>query len=414
MRWTRFAIALFFFADGLMLGSWASRIPAVQAQAHITNAGLGLALFASSLGALIAMPVAGRLCERVGSRPVIVAALVLASASLFGAASAGGAPGLGVALFGFGAGFGSINVAANAQGVALERVYGRAILSSFHAAFSVGGLAGAGAGALAARFSVAPRAQLGALAILLTVVGLVLGRRLLPPVAAATARTRIVVRPPRVLLVLGAAAFCALLAEGAAADWSAPFLSQAVRAPAAVAGLGYAAFSLAMAASRAFGDRLHRRFGPVKLARAGGVVAAFGLGAALVAGSETIALAGFAVMGAGLGVVVPLLFRVAASAAGVPASVGVASVSTIGWLGFLAGPPAIGFAAGAVGLRGALGIVAAAIVGLVLLAGSVAPRAAGASLSRSSRLLGAETVGPPSDRLAHWCGEQLAQAVSTK
>lgn len=374
MRSTQVALAVFFFGDGLLLGSWASRIPAVQAQAGLTNAGLGLALFASSLGALVAMPVAGRLCERIGSARVTIAAVMVASASLFGASSAGGFLALAVALFGFGAGFGSVNVAANVQGIALERLYGRTILSSFHAAFSVGGLVGAGLGALAARLSMTPRAHLGALALLLTMVGLVMGRRLLPPVAADTARTRILVRPPRALLVLGAAAFCTLLAEGSAADWSAPYLSQAVHAPAAVAGLGYAAFSLAMATSRTYGDRLHSRFGPVTLARAGGVVAASGLSAALVAGSEPVALAGFAAMGSGLGVIVPLLFRAAASAPGLSASVGVAAVSTIGWLGFLAGPPAIGFAAGAVGLRGALAIVVVAIVSLVFLAGGARPR----------------------------------------
>jgi Major Facilitator Superfamily len=393
MRSTRLVVAIFFFADGLLLGSWASRIPAVQAQAHLTNAGLGLALFGASLGALVAMPIAGRLCERVGSRRVTIAALLVASASLFGASSAGGLPALGAALFGFGAGFGSVNVAANAQGIALERLYGRTILSSFHAAFSVGGLVGAGLGALAARFSMTPRAHLGALALLLTVVGLVVGRRLLPPVAADTARTRMLVRPPRALLVLGAAAFCTLLAEGSAADWSAPYLSQAVRAPAAVAGLGYAAFSLAMATSRTLGDRLHSRFGPVTLARAGGVVSASGLSAALIAGSEPVALVGFAAMGAGLGVVVPLLFRAAASAPGVSASVGVAAVSTIGWLGFLAGPPAIGVAAGAIGLRGALAIVVVAIVSLVFLAGAAMPRMGDAPGPMSSWPVSRQKVG---------------------
>ena len=393
MRGTRAAVAVFFFGDGLLLGSWASRIPAVQGQTHLTNAGLGLALFGSSLGALVAMPIAGRLCERIGSRRVTVAALVVASASLFGASNAGGLPALSVALFCFGAGFGSVNVAANVQGIALERLYGRTILSSFHAAFSVGGLVGAGLGALAARLSLTPRAHLGALALLLSMAGLVLARRLLPPVAADTTRTRILVRPPRALLVLGAAAFCTLLAEGAAADWSAPYLSQAVHAPAAVAGLGYAAFSLAMATSRTLGDRLHARFGSVMLARAGGVVAASGLSAALVIGSEPVALAGFAAMGAGLGVVVPILFRAAASAPGVSASLGVAAVSTIGWLGFLAGPPAIGFAAGAIGLRGALAIAVVAIVSLVFLAGGAKPRAGDVSVSMSSWPLGRRSVG---------------------
>ena len=147
MRATRLAIGLFFFGDGLMIGSWAGRIPAVQHHAGLTTARLGLALFAASLGALVAMPVAGRLCERVGSRSVTLAGLLLGGGSLFAASLSTGLVGLSAALFGFGAGFGAINVAVNAQGVALERVANRSILSSFHAAFSAGGLVGAGTAA---------------------------------------------------------------------------------------------------------------------------------------------------------------------------------------------------------------------------------------------------------------------------
>jgi Na+/melibiose symporter-like transporter len=381
MRSTRIVITLFFFADGLLLGSWASRIPAVQAQAGLSNTALGLALFASSLGALVAMPLAGRLCERVGSDRVTVTALLVACACLFGASAAGGFVGVALGLLGFGAGFGSINVAANTQGIALERLYGRTILSSFHAAFSVGGMAGASAGALAARIGVSPRAHIGALAVVIAVSAIALRRRLLPAVARDAAPRRAMRRPPLVLLLLGAAAFCTLLAEGSAADWSAAYLTQSLAATSAVAGLGYATFSLAMASSRMLGDRLGRRLGPVVLARAGAVLAVCGLRTALLAGSAPLALAGFAAMGAGLGVVVPVLFRAAGSTPGTSASVGVATVSSIGWLGFLAGPPAIGLAAGAIGLRAALGIVVAAMVCLVFLTQSTSPRRADADAS---------------------------------
>jgi hypothetical protein len=271
-------------------------------------------------------------------------------------------------------GFGSINVAANAQGIALERLYGRGIFSSFHAAFSLGAMAGAALGALAARLDITPRAHLGALALIVAVAALALGRMLLAPVAGAFAPQRLLVRPPRALLVLGAAAFCTLLAEGSAADWSATYLAHSVRTTAAVAGLGYAMFAFAMATSRTLGDRLNHRFGPVALVRAGGALAACGLTAALVANSVPVALVGFAAMGAGVGVQVPLLFRAGGSTPGMSPSIGVAAVSTIGWLGFLAGPPAIGLAAGAVGLRAALGIVVVALVTLVFLAPSASPR----------------------------------------
>jgi hypothetical protein len=385
MRSTRIVITLFFFADGLLLGSWASRIPAVQAQAGLSNSALGLALFASSAGALAAMPIAGRLCERVGSDRVTVAALLIASVSLFGASTAAGLASLATGLLGFGAGFGSINVAANTQGIALERLYRRPILSSFHAAFSVGGMTGAAVGALAARVGVSPRAHIGALALLLAVAAIALHRRLLPAAAGETAPRRAFGRPPRALLLLGAAAFCTLLAEGSAADWSADYLRQSLATTTAVAGLGYATFSVAMAASRVLGDRLNHRLGPVTLARVGGAVAACGLGSALVAGWAPLALAGFAAMGAGLGVVVPVLFRAAGSTSRVSSSVGVATVSSIGWLGFLAGPPAIGFVAGAVGLRLALAIVVVAIVSLVLLAGAAGPCAAEPSAALGER-----------------------------
>ena len=356
-----------------MLGSWAARIPAVQRHADLTNTRLGLALFAASLGALVAMPLAGWLCERIGSRRVTVAALLGGAASLFLISLASGLGELSAALFVFGAGFGAINVSANAQGLALERLYDRPILSSFHAAFSGGGLAGAGLGALGAAMGVGPREHFGALALTLIVVGLAAGHRLLPPDADDPRPARTFVRPPRALVALGAAAFFTLLAEGAAADWSAVYLSHSLGATAAVAALGYTGFSLAMAASRLVGDRLNGRFGPVALARWGGLLAATALALALVSDSTPAALFGFAAMGAGLGVVVPVLFRAAGSTPGVSASVGVAAVSTIGWLGFLSGPPVIGFAAGTLGLRSALGIVVVATVALALLSRSASP-----------------------------------------
>ena len=174
--------------------------------------------------------------------------------------------------------------------------------------------------------------------------------------------------------MLGAAAFFTLLGEGAAADWSAVYLSDSVGATAAVAALAYTGFALAMATSRSVGDRLNTRFGPVALARGGGLVAASGLTLALVTGWVPTALLGFAAMGAGIGVVVPVLFRAAGSTPAISAGAGIAAVSTIGWLGFLSGPPAIGFVAGAVGLRTALVLVVLAILAMVLLARSAGPR----------------------------------------
>ena len=377
MRASRLAIGLFFFGDGLMIGSWAGRIPAVQHHAGLSTSRLGLALFAASLGALVAMPVAGRLCERVGSRSITLVGLLLGGGSLFAASLSTGLVGLSAALFGFGAGFGTINVAVNAQGVALESLSGRRILSSFHALFSAGGLVGAGTAAVVAAAGLGVQLHYGALALVLTAVAFAGVRYLLPPEAddqpEARANGRRFARPPRAILVLGAAAFCTMLAEGAAVDWSAVYLSRSFGAAAGVAALAYTAFAFMMMTSRAVGDRLNRKLGAVTLARSGAALATVGLSLALVIGSVPVAVAGFAAMGAGLGVVIPVLFRAAASTPAVSASVGLATVSTIGWFGFLAGPPAIGFAASAVGIRAALGIVVLATLTLVALAGNAEP-----------------------------------------
>jgi len=364
MREARVALTFVFLADGVMVGSWASRIPAVKDGLGLTTSQLGVALFAMSLGALVSMPLAGWLDERVGSARIALVALLGGGSSLWLAGVAGSLGALVGALALFGAGFGAVNVAGNAQGIALERAYGRSILSSFHAAFSAGGLIGAAAGGLAAARGVEPPAHFAAVAVTLALVAFGAGRLL--PRADVGCETFALVRPPRALLLLGCAAFFTLLAEGAAADWSAVYLRGSLGSTAAFAALGYTAFSLAMVASRLAGDRLDETIGPAALAGGGGVVSAVGLAAALAIGTTPAALVGFAAMGAGLGVMVPVIFRTAGTTPGVTPGIGIAAVSTIGFLGFLAGPPAIGIAADVIGLRAALAVV---VVASVLAAG---------------------------------------------
>ena len=364
MREARVALTFVFLADGAMVGSWASRIPAVKDGLGLTTSQLGVALFAMSLGALVSMPLAGWLDERVGSARIALVALLGGGSSLWLAGVAGSLGALVGALALFGAGFGAVNVAGNAQGIALERAYGRSILSSFHAAFSAGGLIGAAAGGLAAARGVEPPAHFAAVAVTLALVAFGAGRLL--PRADVGCETFALVRPPRALLLLGCAAFFTLLAEGAAADWSAVYLRGSLGSTAAFAALGYTAFSLAMVASRLAGDRLDETIGPAALAGGGGVVSAVGLAAALAIGTTPAALVGFAAMGAGLGVMVPVIFRTAGTTPGVTPGIGIAAVSTIGFLGFLAGPPAIGIAADVIGLRAALAVV---VVASVLAAG---------------------------------------------
>jgi Major Facilitator Superfamily len=273
----------------------------------------------------------------------------------------------------FGAANATLDVAMNAHGVAVERVLGRPIMSSLHAGWSIGGLAGAGLGALLAAGGVEARVNLIVVPVAICGLALVATRELLPATEdIAPALPALRLPPPRVAL-LGLIAFCSLFAEGVAADWSAVYLEDSLGATSAVAATGFAAYSLAMAGGRLVGDRLTLRWSPSGLLVRCGLLASAGLGVALLIGHPAAAVAGFALLGAGVAPVVPVVFRAGGSTQGVPSSQGIATVSWLGYLGFLAGPPVIGLTADAVGLPAALGIVCGMTAAVALLAGTTRP-----------------------------------------
>ncbi len=378
-RAARRAVTATFFLNGLLFGSWAARIPAVRDLFDLSDGQLGLTLAALAAGAIAAMPLAGRTVTARGSRPVTRAALLAAGVAVVLPPLAPGALLLAVGAFVFGAANGALDVTMNAHGVTVERRLGRPVLSSFHAAFSFGGLAGAGTGALAAGAGLDVRAHLALVAAVALAVGLPWTRRLLPAGADAEgpaprredgARRRL---PSRGVTVLGFAAFACLVCEGAAADWSAVYVARDLAASAQVAALAYAAFSLTMAIGRLVGDGLTARFGPVALVRSGALLGGVGLGLALLAGTPAAALAGFACLGAGLAAVVPAVFRAAGELPGMSAGSAIAAVSTAGYSGFLAGPPIIGAIAELTRLPVALGVLPVLALALAALAGVTAP-----------------------------------------
>jgi fucose permease len=268
---------------------------------------------------------------------------------------------------------GSLDVSMNMHGVTVERRYGRPILAGFHAAFSLGGLSGAALGALAARLALDARVHLAIAAAVAAVVGLAWSRRFLPGTADAAARTEpVFARPPRQLWALGALAFACLVIEGASADWSGVYLHEELGTGPALAALGFTAFSVTMTAGRLIGDRLVEAAGSVRLVRAGGLWAAAGFGLALLAGRPVAALAGFACLGAGMASIVPIVFRAAGQVPGVLAGVSIAAVSTVGYFGFVVGPPLIGGVAELIGLPAALGV----LVALALAVAALAPTTA--------------------------------------
>jgi MFS family permease len=370
------AVSVAFLVNGAVIASWVPRVPAVKAAMGTSDGPLGLALLGLGVGAAASLVVAGRVVARFGSRPVTRVTGIAVCAALVGPGLAGSLPALAVALALVGAASGLMDVAMNAHGALVERGYGRPVMASLHGLWSVGGLVGAVAGGLAARAGWSPARHFAVAALCLGVTLVVGTRRLLPAsldvAPAATAPSPTGRRPrgsglpwSRPLLVLGVIGFSSFFGEGSAHDWSAVYLHDVLGTSAAMAAAGFAAFSLAMATVRFAGDRLSARFGPVRLVRASGLVAAVGLGLGLLAHHPLAGVAGFALLGVGLACVVPVTFSAAGHLGGGLAGVAISRVAAVSYLATFTGPPVIGLVADQVGLTVALAVP-------VLLAGVVA------------------------------------------
>ncbi|MGE7390579.1 MFS transporter [Streptomyces sp. NPDC004126] len=379
LRHARFAIAAVFCVHGGVTGSFATRIPWIQDHAQLGAGTLGLALGFPALGAALAMPLAGRISHRFGARPALRGLLALWTLSLV---LPGLAPNLWTlcgALFVYGATAGMSDVAMNALGVETENRLGRSIMSSLHGMWSVGALLGSAAGTVAAHAGADARLHHLVAALALTAAGLVAVRGVLDLRAAREeeAPPRFA-RPPRTALLIGGVGFCAVFAEGASLDWSAVYLRDVLGSAAGPAAASTTAFALTMALARLAGDRVVDRFGAVRTVRAGGVLAV--AGGLLVVGvrQPAAAMAGFALIGLGIAVVVPLAFAAAARSGPAPAQA-IAGVATITYTSGLIAPSAIGAVADASSLVVSFGLV-------TLLACALT---AGAGVLRTGRVPGA-------------------------
>lgn len=362
----RLAVMFFFLLDGTLLGSWFVRIPEVQRDLGLSNGTLGLALLGTAAGALVTQPLTGWLVARWGSRRITTIGALAQCAALTLPPIASGLVPLIVALVVLGGATGVIDVAMNVQGAAVERRYGRSIMTMFHAFYSLGGLVGALAAGVVASQGIAPAPHLIGAATLFA-IGVVCARRpLLPASIDAGAKGPSFARPSRALARLGAIAFCVVLAEGAMGDWSAVYLRQTLVVSTGLAAGGYAAFSLTMTIGRLAGGWLTAAMGAVTVVRLGGALVAAGLGAALLANGSGAALLGFACVGLGLSCSFPVTISAAGRIPGLSPGAAIAAVNTAGYTGFLVGPPLIGFVAEGVGLRVGLGLLG--LVGIVMLA----------------------------------------------
>lgn len=368
----RFATAVFFLIHGLVVATWVSRIPTVQADLGLSSGILGLALLGIAVGSMIAMPLAGALITRFGSRPCSLWATLAFCAALALLPLATGAVTLTLLLVVYGATAGAMDVSMNSQGVTVERFYGRSILSGFHALFSMGGMLGAAAGGQLAAMGVSMPLHLGSSALFCAAGTLAVARMLIGAEGEPRAASAPMFALPRgPVLGLGILGFCILLCEGAIADWTAIYLRDALRAGPAGAAAGYAVFSGAMAAGRFAGDWITDAAGGVRVVRYGGLLATAGLAVALLSGTMEVVLAGLLAAGLGYAAIVPNLFGAAGRIPGVPPGAGIAAVTTMGFTGFLVGPPIIGWLAEWITLRYALFVLVLLSVAGAALAGTL-------------------------------------------
>ena len=346
LRQARWATTGFFLLLGIVLGSWVTRIPAVQNALRLDDSQLGIALLSTSVGAILAMPATGWLVQKWGNPRVVQLAATALCASLPLLPLAPSLPLLMLALFVFGSGFGLLDVSMNVQAVAVEEGYRRPIMSTFHGVFSVGGLVGAASAGLIAGAGVAPLHHLLAVALILLILVAAASGPLLD-VRSAEDAVPVFAVPPRALLGLGLLSFCVT---------------------------GYAASALAMAGMRFAGDALTLHFGAERLVRVGGLAAGLGMTAALLIGTVPAAVFGFACVGAGLAVAFPIALGAGGRTPGLASGTAIGAVATAGYSGLLVGAPLIGFVSDHAGLRVALGLVAILCFVTALLAGTVRPQ----------------------------------------
>jgi fucose permease len=359
---------------GMVGGTWMARVPAAKAQAHLSDGTLGLALFAAPAGLVLGTVLAERLVDRVGSAGVAKVAGIANCLLAMTPGLASSLPALMAALLVWCIAGGTLDVAQNAQGLLVEGEYGRPVMTSMHACYSLGAIVGALAGGGLAWAGVGLLPSLAVAGLAGAAINTATSRWLLPGAHHPPAREPSVSaiapldgeheagrgkllerrRVRRAIIAIGVLGICAMVGEGAIGDWSAVYLKDNLGTSAGFAALGFAAFSATMTIGRALGDRLIQRFGVVPLIRVCGAVATAGLAIGLLTAIPVLAVAGFAVFGIGLSAIVPQVFAAGGRADPAHPGSGVAKVVGFGYAGLSAGPAVIGSLASRIGLHAAL------------------------------------------------------------
>ena len=370
----RRATAAVFAVHGCVTGSFAARIPWIANHVGLSVGHLGVALLMPGIGALLAMPFSGRLAHRFALRPFVTATIVAWCTCLVLPALPTSLVALCAALLVFGAVAGLADMAMNAEGVLVEKLFGRSVMSSLHGFWSVGVLVGSALSALASHAGIDTRAQFAVEALVLAVVGAAVAQLLIDdPTTTNEPAPPHFALPTRPVLLIGLVGLCAVFGEQAGTDWSAFYIRNELGGSASVASLAVSAFAVAMAAVRLMGDRVVRTLGPVRTVRCSGACAFVGAVAVVLAPGLAVGILGFALLGIGVAVVVPLVFAAAGRVGAHPAR-SIAGVAVVAYASGLVAPGVIGGIASAASLTTSFCVVAALVAVIALAAGVLRPR----------------------------------------
>lgn len=366
----RLAVALVYFCMGLCFASWASRIPDIKTALRLNDAMLGSILFALPVGQFLMMPFSGKLVTRFGSHKVILFALPFYTICLSNIGLVKEGWQLAIALFLFGLAGNLCNISINTQGVAAERLYERPIMASFHGGWSLAGFTGALIGLLMINLKVSPYWHFITVILIVWAIVwinhpfLVKGRL---GVNKDEPKRKFFNKPDSILLQLGIIGFCSMASEGAMFDWSGVYFKDVVKAPASLVILGYTSFMIMMATGRFVADYMISKIGRKRLLQICGVMISTGLFTSVLFPFLITCTIAFMLVGLGVSSIVPTVYSAAGRHSKVPAGIALATVSSVSFLGFLMGPPLIGYISEIAGLRYSFAVIGVFGMGISIL-----------------------------------------------
>jgi MFS family permease len=354
----RVSISIYFYLLGFIFSSWASRIPQVKDRFGLNEAELGGVLFMLPLGALVALPFSGWLIHKWSSRTMSIASALTYTVLLYGISVASSVQQLSLALFGFGVIGNFGNISMNTQGISIQQRIQQPILSSLHAMWSIGAFSAAAISGWTMKMGYSTSTHFIMVALIAAIIVSVGAFFLIPDASNDEGAAKVFAWPNKALILLGVICFCVAMSEGAMADWSSLYYRQIIHELNAISTTGYTAFAMCMAAGRLMGDRLLQSYKHSTVLKINGLLILFGITLSLLFTYSYSVIIGFALVGFGVSSVIPIVYMLAAKSKAMAPSVALSAVSSVGFTGFLIGPPMIGFIAHEVGLRSAMWIVA--------------------------------------------------------